>query len=49
MTKEELIAKLQDLQGDTESNHVEADALLLKFINDPEITKAFCKIDKWYA
>ena len=38
MSKEELIEKLQDLQHD---DPIEAENLLLEFINDPEITKAF--------
>ena len=28
--------------------HMEADGLLLTYINDPEITMAFNSIDKWY-
>lgn len=52
MTRDELLDALRKLQGDggdEEINHVEADALLLKFINDPEIAEAFNKIEKWYA
>ena len=35
--------------GDTESIHMEADAALLDYINDKDITKAFHAIYKWYA
>ena len=51
MTKEELIKKLFDLTCyyDLEKAHIEADILLLEYINDEEITKAFNDIDKWYA
>ena len=51
MTKEELIKKLFDLTCyyDLEKAHIKADILLLEYINDEEITKAFNDIDKWYA
>lgn len=51
MNKEELIKKLKELQGggDTEMQHIEADDLLLDYINDKDITEEFCKIKKWYA
>jgi hypothetical protein len=51
MTKEELLVKLRDLVEDNpgEENHMEADGLLLEYINDPEITEAYRAIDKWYA
>lgn len=51
MTKEELIAALQALVEDSpgEENHMEADSLLLKYINDPEITEVYDAISKWYA
>lgn len=50
MTKEELIEKLSELNGeDPELDHIQADNLLLEYINDVEISKAFTKIDKWYA
>ena len=37
------------LNLDQESAHVEADDLLLWYIDDEEVTKLFEKIDKWYA
>lgn len=51
MTKEELIKILTDLASndDQEYAHIEADLVLLQFINDYEVSKAFRKIDKWYA
>ena len=51
MTKDELIKQLKDLLAnkDQEMAHVEADDLLLKFINDKEISEAYESIEKWYA
>lgn len=51
MTKKEwLILKLNELtSSDVEANHCDADSLLLDYINDPEITEAYDKVEKWYA
>jgi hypothetical protein len=55
MTKEELIAELnkiydgQDSNTDVEVDHMNADELLLKYINDDEVSDAFNAIYKWYA
>ena len=54
MTKDELIQRLNfiafgGLRDDEEVMHVKADEALLEYINDPEVTKAFDSIDKWYA
>ena len=52
MNKEELIKKLKEYQDagwNLEEPHVNADKALLKYINDPEITEEYNKIDKWYA
>jgi hypothetical protein len=50
MDKKELIEKLEQLNiGDPEFSHCEADDLLLKFIDDDKVTKAFNAIEKWYA
>lgn len=53
MTVPDLVAKLEaiaeDYTGDQESDHLRADKLLLKFIDDPRVTLAFNAIDKWYA
>ena len=51
MEKKELIEALVLLQesSDEEKAHVEADNLLLDYINDKEISAAFINIDKWYA
>lgn len=51
MNKAELLeelAKLNDLD-DEETAHVKADKLLLRFIDDADVTLAYEKIDKWYA
>ena len=49
--KNELLRKLKLLEkdGDTETAHATADDLLLEWIDDPEITEAYNRIDKWYA
>ncbi len=55
MKKEELLKELakeetyNDGTMDIEKTHIKADELLLKFINDPEVTEVFNKICKWYA
>lgn len=59
MKKEELIKQLEELAEmtnnddgayiDLEEPHYEADDLLLEYINDPEITFLFHKINKWYS
>ena len=40
-------ADITDLSPD--EGHEIADRLLLKYINDEEITKAFLQIERWYA
>ncbi len=58
MTKEELIRRLKDVKTthdedglirDAEDWHVDADDLLLEYINDKSVTEAFNDITKWYA
>lgn len=53
MNKKELILRLAEiderLSFDREVAHLEADATLLAFIDDPEISQAYDAIDKWYA
>jgi hypothetical protein len=56
MTKRELLARLERIIerddsafGSEDRDHREADAALLKFVDDPRITKAFKKIQKWYG
>ncbi len=53
MTKSELIEKLKSLaelsEHDEERAHGEADEVLLQYINDPDVSEAFEKIDRWYA
>lgn len=52
MTIEELrgeLAELADGGMDAVTDHIEADKLLLRFINDKEVTMWFKKIRKWYS
>lgn len=61
MTKEELLKTLKEICNkineaeessgyyDLESSHLEADNLLLEYINDEAVTEAYNDIDKWYA
>ena len=52
MDKQELINELSELADggmDAETDHIRADKLLLKYINDKDITKWFKKIRKQYA
>jgi hypothetical protein len=56
MTIGELLAKLlafQELRKvgdyDTEHVHIDADQLLLDYINDQRVTDAFDDLPKWYA
>ena len=53
MSKEELIKELRKCgrNRDPEGAHIEADELLLKYINDQQITSVWNKISKffWYA
>lgn len=51
MTKKQLLDKLKSCLEyyDIEKSHSDADEALLNFINDPEITKAYNKLEKWYA
>lgn len=37
------------LDGDPDDWHREADSLLLKYINDKEISETFFKIERWYS
>lgn len=50
--RDELLTGLRALQGDEvdpEMGHVEADALLLDYIDDDEVAEAYNGISKWYA
>jgi hypothetical protein len=53
ISKDNLIKELQILKdessGDPEAAHGTADMLLLSYIDDVDITKAFAEIEKWYA
>ena len=55
--KQKLIDELKKLKAlekstskpDTENIHYEADILLLKFINNKEVTEAFMNLNRWYS
>ncbi len=49
--KQELLEALAKCQKnlDAEERHIVADELLLDYIDDEEIARAFCAINKWYA
>lgn len=51
MTKQELLEQLKVYHesDDAEDAHYQADQLLLNFIDDPGITKAYEEVPKWYA
>jgi hypothetical protein len=51
MCKQELLKALAELAKnfDTEVAHIEADDLLIEYINDEEIKKAYDEVSKWYA
>ena len=52
ISRADLLEKLKELIGDcgdVEATHAEADELLLQYINDPEIEKAFEEVPKWYC
>ncbi len=42
------LRKLKECE-DIECAHMDADELLLKFINDPKISEVYRSIDKWYS
>lgn len=54
MTVGELIIKLKELAKESKDGkclgiiHMDADELLLDYINNDEVVKAFNDIDKWY-
>lgn len=51
ITKEELLQRLRELltSDDPERSHGEADSLLIQYIGDKDIAKAFDKLEKWYG
>ena len=51
ITKVELLSNLRELTEirDPEITHVEADELLIKYINDKDIERAFDEVPKWYS
>ena len=51
MDKKELLEKMKELakNSDYEMAHIEADNLLLLYIDDEEIIESYENIGKWYA
>ena len=51
LTKKELIKRLNELKDckDSQYRHIEADRLLIQFIEDKEIKEAYEAISKWYG
>jgi hypothetical protein len=60
MTKDELISALDGLEEkytnpndtrrvDREQVHIDADNMLLKFIDDQDISSAFYRLELWYS
>lgn len=51
ISRKELIEALRELANlkDAELAHEEADELILNYINDPVIEKAYEEVPKWYA
>jgi hypothetical protein len=47
VTRKQLLEALEDL--DKETDHEAADCLLIEYIGDAEIKRAFDSIAKWYA
>ena len=50
--KNKLLSILKSLatnSNDKEYGHQSADRVLLNYINDPEVTKAFNDVEKWYC
>lgn len=44
-----VLKELSEIKHDPEVAHSEADEAILRYINDPEIEKAFEEVPKWYA
>jgi hypothetical protein len=60
MTKEELIEALNGLEEkytnpndlrrvDREQVHLDADGMILEYLNDKDISEAFYRLELWYA
>ncbi len=50
MDREELLAGLKLCNtGDEETDHLDADELLLNYIDEIDVSDAFDAINKWYA
>lgn len=53
MRLDQLILRLQEIKeeglGDAEGAHIEADALLLQYIDNKAVAQAYDEIEKWYG
>lgn len=50
ITLDQLVVELKKLAGgDPEEDHMAADRLLVEFIGDRQVEKAYDAIKKWYA
>jgi len=50
LTREQVLEGLKEMREmDAENGHLLADEILLRYINDKEITKLFKQIEKWYS
>lgn len=51
ISRQELMDNLKELSQlkDVEMAHIEADELLVTYVNDPEIEKAYEEVPKWYS
>ena len=50
MSIEELRERLRGLHGeDADTNHREADQWLIEYIDDPDVTRLFDQLVRWYS
>lgn len=51
LTRDALLERLREMspKGDIETLHCRADHLLLRFIDDTEVTEAFVALHRWYS
>ena len=46
---EQIVAQQEGGETDPEAAHAQAEALLLRYIDDAAITTAYRQIERWYA
>lgn len=49
LKNQQLRIEKEEMCGDLHDDHIEADQLLLKYIDNAEVTQIFDSIEKWYA